>query len=103
MILVLLAVCAIAYATLRWGLKRFQAGAAMQAGGMRVVERLGLEPRRAIYLVEVGRRYFLVGASEGGMVLLGEVDADTAAEIERRRGTTPTRTFREVLFGRKKG
>jgi flagellar protein FliO/FliZ len=103
MILVLLAVCALAYVVLRWGLRRFQRATSSPPAGMRVVERLGLEPRRALYLIEVGRRFFLVGTSEGALVLLGEVDAETAAEVERRRPSGPPRlSFRDVLF-RKRG
>jgi flagellar biosynthetic protein FliO len=99
MILVLLAVCALAYVLLRWGLRRFQTASRVRPAGMRVVERLGLEPRRALYLVEVGRRYFLVGTSEGSLVLLSEVDPETAAEVERRRPAGgPKVSFRDVLF-----
>jgi flagellar biosynthetic protein FliO len=46
-----------------------------ETAGMRVVGRLGLEPRRSIYLVEVGGRCFMVGVGDGPMTLLGEVDA----------------------------
>jgi flagellar biogenesis protein FliO len=42
---------------------------------MRVVGRLALEPRRSIYLVEVGGRCFVVGVGEGPMAMLAEVDA----------------------------
>jgi flagellar biogenesis protein FliO len=45
---------------------------------MRVVGRLALEPRRSIYLVEIGGRCFMVGVGEGPMTMLGEVDAPAA-------------------------
>lgn len=55
-------------------LKR-QARARAETAGMRVVGRLGLEPRRSIYLVEVGGRCFMVGVGDGPMTMLGEVEA----------------------------
>jgi len=55
-------------------LKRYTRARA-ETAGMRVVGRLGLEPRRAIYLVEVGGRCFMVGVGDGPMTLLSEVDA----------------------------
>jgi flagellar biosynthetic protein FliO len=55
-------------------LLRRQARAKSDAAGMRVVGRLALEPRRSIYLVEVGGRCFLVGVGDGPMTMLGEVD-----------------------------
>lgn len=54
-------------------LKR-QARARSDAAGMRVVGRLALEPRRSIYLVEIGGRCFMVGVGDGPMTMLGEVD-----------------------------
>ena len=46
-----------------------------ETAGMRVVGRLTLEPRRSIYLVEVGGRRMLVGIGDGPMTMLGEVGA----------------------------
>jgi flagellar biogenesis protein FliO len=43
-------------------------------GGMRVLGRLALEPRRAIYLVEVGGRCFMIGVGDGPMTMLAEVE-----------------------------
>ncbi len=55
-------------------LKR-HARARAETAGMRVVGRLTLEPRRSIYLVEVGGRCFMVGVGDGPMTMLGEVEA----------------------------
>ena len=54
------------------------ARAKSDAAGMRVVGRLALEPRRAIYLVEVGGRCFMVGVGDGPMTMLAEVDQPAA-------------------------
>jgi flagellar biogenesis protein FliO len=63
-------VCAAALVGLR-ALGRRDAATA----GMRVVGRLALEPRRAIYLIEVGGRFFAVGVGDGPMTMLTEVEA----------------------------
>ncbi len=55
-------------------LLRRQARARAETAGMRVVGRLALEPRRSIYLVEIGGRCFMVGVGDGPMTLLGEVE-----------------------------
>lgn len=44
---------------------------------MRVVARLPLEPRRALYLIEVAGEYFLVGAGEGGLSTLAELSPES--------------------------
>jgi len=47
---------------------------------MRVVERLGLEPRRSLYLVEIEGRRLVVGVGEGAMTVLTELGPEVAAE-----------------------
>jgi len=56
-----------------WAFRRFAAprlGLRPAAGRMRVVERLPLEPRRSLYLVEVDGVAHLIGVSEGSVRLL---------------------------------
>jgi flagellar protein FliO/FliZ len=52
-------------------------GVGQASGPMDLVGRLPLDGRRAIYLVRVGERVFVVGASEAGLSKLGEVPGDT--------------------------
>lgn len=74
--------CALAYAIFRWVLPRLNAARA--AGGMvRVVERVPLDARRSLYVVEVTGRWLLVASSAAGVQLLAELDARTAEEAER--------------------
>jgi flagellar biosynthetic protein FliO len=68
--------------------------------GMRVVGRLPLEPRRSIYLVEVGGRCLVVGVGDGAMSLLSElpkVPAEAAAVVAE---PVMTRAWRRVVGGR---
>src|SRR2546426_989712 len=69
--LALLAVSALAVLVLRSLRGRLPGGAA----SLRVLDRLALEPRRTLYLVEVAGRVLLVGVGEGPMSVLAELDA----------------------------
>jgi flagellar biosynthetic protein FliO len=62
-------VCALAVGVLKL-LGRRQGG----DGGMRVVGRLPLDARRSVYMVEVGGRCLLLGAGDGPLTLLTEID-----------------------------
>ena len=101
MILALVAICALAYAVLRWGVRRFQTGPLGRARGMRVVSRLGLEPRRSLYVVAIGPRHFVVGVGEGGVSLLTELDADTAAELDSPPPERTKTSFKDLLSRKK--
>lgn len=80
-VLALAAVCLLAYVVLRFGLKRlYGVGRGSDSNLLRVVERLPLDPRRALYLVEVAGRYVLLGTSETGVTFLTEVESETVDE-----------------------
>jgi flagellar biogenesis protein FliO len=66
--------------------------------GMRVVGRLALEPRRSIYLVEIGGRCFVVGVGDGPMAMLGEVEPPPAEALADE--ATLLRAWRRVVGGR---
>ncbi len=50
-----------------------RAGVGRATGPLSVVGRLPLDARRAVYLVRVGRAIYVIGASETGLVKLGEM------------------------------
>ena len=70
--LVLLLVCGLAFAVL---LVARRAGVARAFGAAELVGQLPLEPRRSLYLVKIGGRVLVVGASEAGLSKLGELEA----------------------------
>lgn len=85
-------VCGLAYVIFRWLLPRL--GAVRPGGGgqmVRVVERVGIDVRRSLLVVEVAGRWLLISSSEAGVHLVSELDAETAreaaSEIERQRPT----------------
>ena len=56
-------------------------GIGSASGPLRLLGRLPLEPRRSVYLVQVGQRVFVVGSSEGGLAALGEMSADELSDL----------------------
>jgi flagellar biogenesis protein FliO len=65
-------------------------------GRVRVLERIALEPRRALYVVKVGERVLLLGAGDGGSpTLITEIDPATLPPEEARKPTGEV--FRDVL------
>jgi flagellar biogenesis protein FliO len=94
-------VCLLAFVVLRF-LGRRGFGGATANGLIRLVARLHLEPRRAVYVVEAAGRYFLIGTGESGApATLAELDADAVQRLT----ATPRRpvSFLEVLRGRRDG
>jgi flagellar biogenesis protein FliO len=64
---------AIVFAARRGGIGR-------RTGQLALVGRLSLDARRAVYLVRVGKSVYVIGASEGGLTKLGELDAASLPE-----------------------
>ena len=75
-------VCGLAYVIFRWMLPRLNV--ARSTGGMvRIVDRVGLDARKSLFVIEVAGRWLLVAASEAGVQLVSELDAASAEEAER--------------------
>ena len=69
-------------------------GLGRPSGPLELLGRLPLEARRAVYLVRVGKVVYVVGASEGGLTRLGELDAEGVPHAGR---DVAAPTFAEVL------
>jgi flagellar protein FliO/FliZ len=69
-------------------------GLGRSSGPLELLGRLPLEARRAVYLVRVGKVVYVVGASEGGLTRLGELDAEA---VPRGGPDVAAPTFAEVL------
>jgi flagellar protein FliO/FliZ len=73
-LLALAAVCLLAVVALRAAARRGW-GTGAGKGPVRVLQRIPLEQRRALYLVKAGNRTLLIGVGEGGgPALLAELD-----------------------------
>lgn len=95
----LVGVCFAAWFVLRWMARRgYGAGATRN---LRVIERVMLEPRRSVYLLEAGSRVFLVGASDQSVTTLAELSRDDLTVKPEARGSestsNPAARFADVL------
>jgi flagellar protein FliO/FliZ len=108
-------VCGLAYLIFRVILPRVSGFGFSSNNMVRVIDRIGLEARKNLYVVEVTGRFLLIAASESGVQLIAELDAETAAEAERElaqskraaRAPVPGKSFadklNDVLNNRKQG
>jgi flagellar biogenesis protein FliO len=74
-------VCLLVFVSLRLlarrGFAGFGFGAGAGTGPVRVLQRVPLEPRRALYLVAAGKRVLLIASGEGGAPrLIAELDPE---------------------------
>lgn len=81
-ILALLLVCGLAYVIFRVLLPRLT-GNFSSNNMVRVVDRVGLEARKNLYVIEVTGRWLLISVSENGAQLISELDAADAARAEQ--------------------
>ena len=84
-LLALAAVCVLAWVVLRWSAKR---GLGLGGGRrVKVLERVPLDGRRALYLVEVGGRVLLIGAGDASApAVLAELDPDELPDLPAAKG-----------------
>lgn len=68
-----------------------------RARALKVRERLVLDGRRAIYLIDVGGRCLVVGGTDGGLTTLAEVDAAKLPVDEPAAGGIFAEALRRVV------
>jgi flagellar protein FliO/FliZ len=83
-------VCLAAYLAVRWLARR----TGRSDGAIHILGRCSLEPRRSVYLLEVGGRCFLVGVGDGPMSLLAELDRTALPAAEPGSAGSP---FADIL------
>lgn len=94
----LVGVCFAAWFVLRWMARRGYGTGSNR--NLRVIERVMLEPRRSVYLLEVGKRVFLVGSSDQSVNTLAELSRDdltVKADAQGEAAQTPAARFADVL------
>jgi len=67
-------ICLLAFLVLRFGLPRLFAQGGKSVGPLKVVQRLPLEPRKAVYLVELDGKRILVGVSDAGPITFHQTE-----------------------------
>lgn len=113
-ILALALVCGLAYLIFRVILPRLTVNYGSN-NMVRVVDRIGLEARKSLYVIEVAGKWMLVASSESGVHLIAELNAESARiaeeEIVKNRQLPATTAFgksfadklNEVISRDKKG
>jgi flagellar protein FliO/FliZ len=92
-LLAFLVVIVAAWLGTRWLVRRLYGPGAAGQGRVKVLERIPLEPRRTLYLVQAGEKRLLLGATDQQIRVLGEFAKDELPEPP----APPVRTFRETL------
>jgi flagellar biogenesis protein FliO len=93
----LLSIIAVLAVLVTLGARR--AGLGRVLGPVELLARLPLEARRSVYVVRVVDRILILGASEAGLVKLGELEKDTVAA----GGAAARPTFASLLEGAWRG
>jgi flagellar biogenesis protein FliO len=98
-IMALAFVCGLAYLIFRVILPRVSGFGFSSNNMVRVIDRIGLEARKNLYVIEVAGRFLLISASDSGVQLIAELDAEAAAEAEREL-TQARQTPRNSVLGK---
>lgn len=70
------------YAAARWLRGRLGlAAGTVSTESLKVVGKRVLEPRKSLYVVEVGERYILVGAAENSLTMIDHISAEEFASM----------------------
>ncbi len=88
-----------------WVLRRISGGAISGGGGAIVVREIRhLGPKKAVVLVEVAGRVFLLGIAEQSLVTLGELTSEEAARLPRKGGESEGgQSFAAILRSFRRG
>src|SRR6185436_5900515 len=78
-----------------WGIRRM--GVSARGGPLEILARQPLDGRRAIYLVRVGKRVLVVGATDGALTRLASTSLESLKLDEASKEAPPPSRFAEVL------
>lgn len=77
-----------------WGLRRIQGH--RPAGPLEILAKQPLDGRRSVYLVRVGKRVLIVGATDTSLTRLGSTSL-ASVEAELAESAVPPKSFRAAL------
>ncbi|HEY9855526.1 MAG TPA: flagellar type III secretion system pore protein FliP [Stenomitos sp.] len=76
LLIVTLLMVGLGYVSLRLAKNGRMPGLSTRSKGIKILDRLNVDPKRALMVVNVGKRHFLVGMTEGGFNPISELSAD---------------------------
>ncbi|MGC4122562.1 MAG: flagellar biosynthetic protein FliO [Myxococcales bacterium] len=89
MVLVLGLVLALVYVSLNWGLRKLMKISPTRHAVVKVHERIPLEAKKTVYLVEAGDEFMLLGAGESEVSFLTRLDAERMRAVLAERAAAP--------------
>ncbi len=75
-ILAMIFILAMAFGFIRYLLPKLQGQVMKSSSRIQVIDRAGLEPRRALYVVKVGKKAALLSSSESGVTKVMDLDPE---------------------------
>jgi flagellar biosynthetic protein FliO len=103
-VLALILVCVLAYVFLRYGLRWLMRGRKTGLSSLAVLDRLTLDSRRTLYVVEAAGKVYLLGATDASVRLIAELDPDDLPSEQSEKGEPPRsggKRFIDVLMGKR--
>jgi flagellar biosynthetic protein FliO len=100
MLLSLVVVCGLIYVTFRFVLPKisnFQFGNNV----IKVVEKVPIDLKKTLCVIEVGGRWMLIGTSDNGVNLISEFTKNEIAEIERKISLRSEKQIKNGTFANK--
>jgi len=106
-LVVLALVVALIYLTLNWGLRKLMGvkGVPVRGGTVKVMERIPLDPKRTLFVIQVADEYLLLGGGDGAVNLLAKIDREAMEKIKADREAKPPALspFLQKLLSRRGG
>jgi flagellar protein FliO/FliZ len=100
-------VVALAYVSLNWGLRKLMGVSAPGTGPGRLVkmiDRVPLDQKHALYVVKVAEEYLLLGGGEGSLHLVAKLDKETVEKLKADQASGQALSpFLQKLLTRKGG
>jgi flagellar biogenesis protein FliO len=100
------AIVALIYLALNVGLRRLMAARGLpfaRSGLVKVVERVMLDPKRALFVVHAAGDYLLLGGGDEGLSLIARLDSGEVERLLRQPNPSPARSsaFLQKLLSRR--
>jgi flagellar protein FliO/FliZ len=90
------------YITLNYGLRRLmnQRGISGGRSMITILERVHLEPKKTLFVIQAGSEYLLLGGGEGSLTLLAKLDPEEVQRLQKEAPPDQTPFLQKLLSRR---